>query len=91
MPETSLSPVHGAFPAGVLGPPLTAGRRQGRLIFLEPRLRGFSLFRLSSVLGEKWLKPNSEKPRKRGSRSEESPVVLPAVNGGPSTPAGKAP
>src|SRR5262245_42208596 len=58
-------------------------------MYFEPRLRGFSVFRLEP-LSVRRLKPNSEKPRKRGSR-KTSPANEPAVNGGPVTAARKAP
>ena len=40
--RTPFSPVHGAFRAAVLGPPLTAGDGTRPTVF-EPRSRGFSL------------------------------------------------
>ncbi len=55
-------PVHGPSREAVLGPPLTAGWAK-HLGFLQPGSPGFSLGGFSLFAR---LKPNNEKPRKRG-------------------------
>src|SRR5438067_5732151 len=66
-------PVYGPFPRRVIGPPFTAGNRM-LIVAAEPRSRGFSLFGFSRINAcvELCLKPNSEKPRERGSIQQTS-------------------
>ena len=85
----SISPIHRASPRSGTGPGIHAGLSGTTSDLIQPGSTGLPAVWLEPQMRAVWLKPNSEKSRKRDWMDHWH--LQPAVNGGPSTAVRRSP